>query len=117
MGVTTIYTPGRRQSKTPILSRNVDKKSIETVFSIAICRHTGDKWESKTLFLSIFDPRSSIVDNVFDRRLPGVIYSKTHLPTHLNRNMGLFYPIQNVCGKTILMCLIPILVGVIHFCI
>ena len=37
-------TPGRRQSKTPILSRNVDQKSIETVFSIAICRHTGDKW-------------------------------------------------------------------------
>ena len=64
-------TPGRQQSKTPILSRNVDQKSIETVFSIAICRHTGDKWESKTLFLSIFDPRSSIVDNVFDFRLSG----------------------------------------------
>ena len=47
----------------PILSRNVDQKSIETVFSIAICRHTGDKWELKTLFLSIFDPRSSILDN------------------------------------------------------
>ena len=68
-----VSTPGRRQSKTPILSRNVDQKSIETVFSIAICRHTGDKWESKTLFLSIFDPRSSIVDNVFDCRLPGVV--------------------------------------------
>ena len=69
----SIYTPGRRQSKTPILSRNVDQKSIETEFSIAICRHTGDKWQSKTLFLSIFDPRSSIVDSVFDCRLPGVI--------------------------------------------
>ena len=69
----TILTPGRRQSKTPTLSRNVDQKSIETVFSIAICRHTGDKWQSKTLFLSIFDPRSSIVDNVFYYRLPGVI--------------------------------------------
>ena len=33
-------TPGRRQSKTPILSRNVDQKSIETVFSIVICRPT-----------------------------------------------------------------------------
>ena len=65
-------TPGRRQSKTPILSRNVDQKSLETEFSIAICRHTGDKWQSKTLFLSIFDPRSSIVDSVFDCRLPGV---------------------------------------------
>ena len=54
----------------PILSRKVDQKSIETVFLIAICHHTGDKWESKTLFLWIFDPRSSIVDNVFDCRYP-----------------------------------------------
>ena len=64
-------TPGRRQSKMPILSRNVDQKSIETVFSIAICRPTGDKWQSKTLFLSIFDPCSSLV--VFDCRLSGVV--------------------------------------------
>ena len=67
-----VNTPGRRQSKTPILSRNVDQKSIETAFSIAICRPTDDKWKSKTLFLSIFDPRSSIVDYVCDCRLPGV---------------------------------------------
>ena len=57
----------------PILSRNVDHKSIETVFLIAICRPTGDEWQSKTMFLSIFYPRSSIVDNVFDCHLPGVI--------------------------------------------
>ena len=75
-----IYTPGRRQLKTSILSMNVDKKSIETVFLIAICRHTGDKWQSKTLFLSIFDPRSSIVDSVFDRRLPGVIFALWSFP-------------------------------------
>ena len=63
----------------PILSRNVDKKSIETVFSIAICRHTGDKWESKTLFLSVFDPRSSIIDNVFNHRLRDVqIFDKEY---------------------------------------
>ena len=54
----------------PILSRNVDKKSLETEFLIAICSHTGDKWQSKTLFLSIFDSRLSIVDSVFDSRLP-----------------------------------------------
>ena len=29
-------------------------KKIETEFLIAICRPTGDKWESNTLFLSIF---------------------------------------------------------------
>ena len=68
-----VYTPGRRQSKTPILLRNVDQKSFETEFLTAICRHTGDKWQSKTLFLSIFDPRSSVVDSVFDCRLPGVV--------------------------------------------
>ena len=51
---------------------NVDKKSLKTEFSIAICRHTGDKWQSKTLFISIFDRRSSIVDCVFDCRLPVV---------------------------------------------
>ena len=57
----------------PILLMNVDKKSIETVFSIAICRLTGDNWQLKTLFLSIFDLRSSIVYCVFNSRLPGVV--------------------------------------------
>ena len=33
---------------------NFDKKSLETVFSIAIYRQLGDKWQSKTLFLAIF---------------------------------------------------------------
>ena len=42
-------------------STNADQKSIETVFSIPICRQCGDKWQSKTLFLFIFDLRSSIV--------------------------------------------------------
>ena len=42
-------------------STNVDQKSIETVFSIAICRQCGDKWQSKTLFLRNFYLRSSIV--------------------------------------------------------
>ena len=66
------HTPDMRQPKMQILSRNVDKKSIETVFLIGICRPTGDKWQSKTLFLSIFDPRSSIVDNIFDCGLSDV---------------------------------------------
>ena len=69
------HTPGRRQSKTPILSRNVDQKSLETECSIAICR---DKWQSKTLFLSNFDPRSSIVDSVFECRLSGVYQLDTY---------------------------------------
>ena len=56
-----------------ILSTNVDQKTLETEFLIAICRPTSDKWQSKTLFLAIFDPRSSIVKSVFEFRLPGVI--------------------------------------------
>ena len=31
------------------------------MFSIAICRHIGEKWQSKTLFLTSLDLRSSIV--------------------------------------------------------
>ena len=42
-------------------STNEDQKSIETVFLIAICHQWGNKWHSKTLFLSIFDLCSSIV--------------------------------------------------------
>ena len=47
-----------------ILSKNVDQKSLETEFSIVICRPSGDKWQSKTLFLLIFDPPSSIIKSI-----------------------------------------------------
>ena len=47
--------------KRSLQSTNVDQKSLETAFSIAFCRQSGDKWQSKTLFLSIFDLRSSMV--------------------------------------------------------
>ena len=53
-------TPGKWQSQTLIPSTNVDNKSLETEFLIAICRPVGDKWQSKMLFLAIFDPRLSI---------------------------------------------------------
>ena len=43
------------------LSTNAGQKSIETVFSIAICRQCGVKWQSKTMFLTIFDLCPSIV--------------------------------------------------------
>ena len=54
-------TSDMRQSKTLILSTNVDQTSLET--------ETGDKWQSKTLLLEIFESRSSIVKSVFDCRL------------------------------------------------
>ena len=45
---------------------------LETEFLIAICPQPGDIRQSKTLFLSIIDLCSAIVDSVFDCRLPGV---------------------------------------------
>ena len=55
-------TPGRGQSKTLLtIDKHGLKIAIKTLFSIAICRQSGDKWQSKTLFLKILDLRSSIV--------------------------------------------------------
>ena len=68
-----MYTPDRRQSKTLMLSMNVDQKSLETEFLIAICSPTGNKWQSKTLFLTIFDQRTLIVKSVFDCCQSGVM--------------------------------------------
>ena len=64
----TGHTPDRWQSKTLILSRNVDKKSLETEFSIAIYRQMAiENTISNDFYL-----RSSIVKSVFDCRLSGV---------------------------------------------
>ena len=63
---------------------NVDQKSLETVISIAICRQSGDKWQSKTLFITIFSTFVDIISdpiflywvrdiiNAFDYRISGV---------------------------------------------
>ena len=67
-----IITPDRWQSKQLILSTNVDQKSLETEFLIAICHSTGDKCQSKTMFLVKFDPHSSIVKSIFKCCLSGV---------------------------------------------
>ena len=57
----TFTTPETRQSKTLLTIDERRSKSLETVFTIAICRKMGDKWQSKTRFLAIFDLRSSII--------------------------------------------------------
>ena len=59
-------TSDRWQSKTLILSTNVDPKKLETEFLIGICRQLGDKWQSKTLFLAIFICVSSIFATFVD---------------------------------------------------
>ena len=48
------FTPDRRQSKTLLAIDEHGSKSLERVFLNAICRQSGDKWQSKTLFLTIF---------------------------------------------------------------
>ena len=77
-----------------ILLTNVDQISLETEFSIVICRPNGDKWQSKTLFPAIFDPHSSTVKSVFDCRLPGVILwiwklSRGFMPKCQNHSVAL----------------------------
>ena len=65
----------KRQRKQTAINNN-PSKSLETVFSIAICRQSGDKWKSKILFLAIFtgvlDCRLSGVFNQENDRLSGV---------------------------------------------
>ena len=57
-----VFTPDMRHRKRSLHSTNADQKSLETVFLIAFCRQSGDKWQSKTMFLTIVDVRSLIVD-------------------------------------------------------
>ena len=63
---------------------HADQKSIGTVFSIANCRLCGDKWQSKTLFLTIFDLRSSIVLVFSIAAYPVWSYGKMEKKTVLN---------------------------------
>ena len=58
---TSNITLSKKQLKRFYQLTNADQKSLETAFSIAICRQLGDKWQSKTPFITIFDLRSSIV--------------------------------------------------------
>ena len=71
----SLVTPDRRQSKTLILSTNVDKISLEKEFSFTICGPTDDKWQSKTLFLAIFDPRIRRLLRAFSIAAYPVFYS------------------------------------------
>ena len=56
-----ITHPVGGNQKCSLQSKNADQKSLETVFSITICRQSGDKWQSKTLFLTISDLHLSMV--------------------------------------------------------
>ena len=77
MQLITIFAGGDG-NEACVSSTDVDKKSLETELSIAICRPTGDKWQLKTLFLSIFNPPSSIVKSVFDCHISDVVIVSVH---------------------------------------
>ena len=72
-------TADRWQLKTLIQSMKVDKVSLETELSIAICHLTSDKWQSKSLFLVSFDLCLSIVKNIFNCRLSSVFFVSARL--------------------------------------
>ena len=65
--------------KTLKLSENIDKKTLETVFLIAVCRQSGDKWQSKLVY-SDFLSKSVNSINIFDCRLSSVDSSKSESP-------------------------------------
>ena len=68
-----LLTPDRRQSKTHLtIDERESKKTLETVFSIAICRQSGDKWHSKTLFLTLWSTFLDTID-VFHCNISGVL--------------------------------------------
>ena len=56
-------------------STNADQNSLETVFLFAICRQSGDKWQSKTLFLTIFYLHSSILLTFSIVAYPGGLFT------------------------------------------
>ena len=84
------------------LLKYVYKKSLETEFLIAICCPTGDKWQSKSLFLAIFD-RLAIVKSVFDCRLHGVFLSPAFF-REISRGHTGFILLSLGCG---LCCMVP----------
>ena len=102
-----LLTPGRRQSTTPtVRSRNIDQKSIETVLLIAICHPTGDKWQPKTLFLTIFDPHSPIVNYVFGCRLSGVLLRVARHVLLRSRDCWWFEITRGTEQDTFILCLV-----------
>ena len=74
--ISSFTTPGRRQSKTLLLSTNVDQNSYNLSFRLPFVARLVTKMAIKNTFLANFHPRSSIVKSVFDSRLPGVFTDK-----------------------------------------
>ena len=59
---------------------HTEQAEVENVDTIDERRSdiVSDEWQSETLFLAIFDPRSCIVKSVFDCRLSAVLITNCH---------------------------------------
>ena len=68
------------------------EKLLETEFSIAIRRPTCDKWQSKTLFLAVFDQHSSIVKSVFYCHLSGVYIVGRNKDSTISDSLAVLIP-------------------------
>ena len=70
---------------------NADQNSLETAFSIAICRQLDYKWRSKTLFLTIFFYLCTYIDRiiVFDCTYQ-VCYRTAKYPVLFHKNARQF---------------------------
>ena len=76
----------------------MDKKSLETVFSIAILCQSGDKWQPKTLFKMIYDLHLSIVLTFL---IVAIQVQKSHVLAHMfplgNKKTTSTLPLPSVC--------------------
>ena len=100
----SISTQDRGQAKglfkTFLTIEERGSKTIETVFSFAICRQYGNKWLSKTLFLMIFD-RSTLVDSIHNATY--LVWSGMGICfITKNRRRDAKLPVQNKKNKNIL---------------
>ena len=90
----TVITLDRRQSKTLILSPNIDQNSLETEFLIA------RQIAIKTTVSSDFDPRSSIVKSVLECPLSGMVMEPI---AYIDQTLFSFlYPLFSLENKSIL---------------
>ena len=82
-GISWPYSLFFKYGNIKVSSHRIGRNTIERIkkpLGLENRKHaTGDKWQSKTLFLAIFDPRSWIVKSVFDCCLSGVVeYAKLY---------------------------------------
>ena len=64
-------------------------ETLEKVFSFAICRQSGDKWQSKTMFLTNFVLRSQIVLTLLIPKMTTNTQISTSMTTNTKRKSSI----------------------------